>query len=79
LAIHKRNISIGVIPSQLVDNNQYLSLSILSILSDQAICLNFFKKLIGLVKTHGVALAGGARQLGVSTSAISKIVKRASQ
>jgi REP element-mobilizing transposase RayT len=34
---------------------------------------------IGLVKTHGVALAEVARQLGVSTSAISKIVKRASQ
>jgi len=34
---------------------------------------------IGLVKTHGVALAEVARQLGVSTSAISKIIKRASQ
>jgi putative transposase len=32
---------------------------------------------IGLVKTHGVALAEVARQLGVSTSAISKIIKRA--
>jgi AcrR family transcriptional regulator len=32
-----------------------------------------------LVKTHGVALAEVARQLGVSTSAISKIAKRASQ
>ena len=32
---------------------------------------------IGLVKTHGVALAETARQLGVSTSAISKIIKRA--
>jgi len=32
---------------------------------------------IGLVKTNGVALAEVARQLGVSTSAISKIVKRA--
>jgi len=32
---------------------------------------------IGLVKTHGVALAEIARQLGVSTSAISKIIKRA--
>ena len=31
-----------------------------------------------LVKTHGVALAEVARQLGVSTSAISKIIKRAS-
>ena len=34
---------------------------------------------IGLVKTDGVALAEVARQLGVSTSAISKIVKRANQ
>ena len=34
---------------------------------------------IGLVKTHGVTLAEVARQLGVSTSAISKIVKRANQ
>jgi DNA-directed RNA polymerase specialized sigma subunit len=34
---------------------------------------------IGLVKTHGVALAEVARQLGISTSAISKIIKRASQ
>jgi len=34
---------------------------------------------IGLVKTNGVALAEVARQLGVSTSAISKIVKRANQ
>lgn len=34
---------------------------------------------IGLVKTHGVALAEVARRLGVTTSAISKIVKRASQ
>ena len=33
---------------------------------------------IGLVKTHGVAFAEVARQLGVSTSAISKIIKRAS-
>jgi putative transposase len=33
---------------------------------------------IGLVKTHGVSLAESARQLGVSTSAISKILKRAS-
>ena len=32
---------------------------------------------IELVKTHGVTLAEAARQLGVSTSAISKIVKRA--
>jgi len=32
---------------------------------------------IGLVKTNGVALAEAARQLGVSTSAISKILKRA--
>lgn len=32
---------------------------------------------IGLVKIHGVALAEAARQLGVSTSAISKIIKRA--
>jgi len=31
---------------------------------------------IGLVKTHGVTLAEAARRLGVSTSAISKIVKR---
>ncbi|MDH3344675.1 MAG: hypothetical protein OEL58_05510 [Desulfobacteraceae bacterium] len=34
---------------------------------------------IGSVKTHGVALAEVARQLGVSTSAILKIIKRASQ
>jgi hypothetical protein len=34
---------------------------------------------IGLVKTHGFALAEVARQLGVSTSAISKMIKRASQ
>jgi DNA-directed RNA polymerase specialized sigma subunit len=34
---------------------------------------------IGLVKTYGVALAEVARKLGVSTSAISKIVKRAAQ
>ena len=33
---------------------------------------------IGLVKTHGVALAEVARRLGVSTSAISKIIKRTS-
>ncbi len=33
---------------------------------------------IGLVKTQGVALAEVARRLGVSTSAISKIIKRAS-
>lgn len=33
---------------------------------------------IGLVKTHGVTLAEVARKLGVYTSAISKIVKRAS-
>jgi len=32
---------------------------------------------IKLVKTHGVTLAEAARQLGVSTSAISKIIKRA--
>ena len=32
---------------------------------------------IGLVKTHGVSLAEVARQLGVSTSATSKILKRA--
>jgi REP element-mobilizing transposase RayT len=32
---------------------------------------------IGLVKEHGVALAEVARRLGVSTSAISKIVRRA--
>jgi DNA-directed RNA polymerase specialized sigma24 family protein len=32
---------------------------------------------IGLVKTHGVSLAEVARQLGVSTSAVSKIIKRA--
>jgi len=31
---------------------------------------------VGLVKTQGVALAEVARQLGVSTSAISKIIKR---
>ena len=34
---------------------------------------------IGLVKTHGVTLAEIARQLGVSTSAVWKIMKRASQ
>jgi len=34
---------------------------------------------IGLVKTNGAALAEVARQLGVSTSAISKIVKRANK
>ena len=34
---------------------------------------------IELVKTHGVALAEVARQLGVSTSAVSKIMKRANQ
>jgi transcriptional regulator with XRE-family HTH domain len=34
---------------------------------------------IGLVKTHGVALAEFARRLGVSTSAISKLIKRVSQ
>jgi hypothetical protein len=34
---------------------------------------------MGLVKRYGVALAEVARQLGVSTSAISKIIKRASQ
>jgi REP element-mobilizing transposase RayT len=33
---------------------------------------------IGLIKKYGVALAEVARQLGVSTSAISKIIKRAS-
>ena len=33
---------------------------------------------IGLVKKHGVALAEVARHLGVSTSAVSKIIKRAS-
>jgi REP element-mobilizing transposase RayT len=33
---------------------------------------------IGLVRTQGVALAEVARRLGVSTSAISKIIKRAS-
>jgi putative transposase len=33
---------------------------------------------MGLVKTHGVTLAEAARLLGVSTSAISKIIKRAS-
>jgi len=32
---------------------------------------------IGLVKEHGVALAEVARRLGVSTSAISKIIRRA--
>ena len=31
---------------------------------------------IGLVKEHGVALAEVARRVGVSTSAISKIIKR---
>ncbi|MBW2410968.1 MAG: transposase [Deltaproteobacteria bacterium] len=34
---------------------------------------------IGLVKTHGVSLAEAARQLGVSTSAISQIIRRADQ
>ena len=34
---------------------------------------------IGLVKTHGVALAEVARRVGVTTSAVSKIVKRRSQ
>ncbi|MBW2429622.1 MAG: hypothetical protein JRF56_11725, partial [Deltaproteobacteria bacterium] len=34
---------------------------------------------IELVKGHGVALAEVARRVGVSTSAISKIIKRASQ
>jgi len=34
---------------------------------------------IGMVKTHGVSLAEVARQLGVSTSAISKIIRRANQ
>ena len=34
---------------------------------------------IGLVKRQGLALAEVARRLGVSTSAISKIIKRASQ
>ena len=34
---------------------------------------------IGLVKRHGVALAEVARQLGVSTSAISKLIKRANE
>ncbi len=34
---------------------------------------------IGLVKKHGVALAEVARRVGVSTSAVSKIIKRASQ
>jgi putative transposase len=34
---------------------------------------------MGLVKKHGVTLAEAARLLGVSTSAISKIIKRASQ
>ena len=33
---------------------------------------------IGLVKRHAVALAEVTRLLGVSTSAISKIIKRAS-
>jgi hypothetical protein len=33
---------------------------------------------VGLVKTHGVALSEAARQLGVSTSAISKIINRES-
>ena len=31
---------------------------------------------IGLVKEHGVVLAEVARRLGVSTSAISKIIRR---
>jgi predicted HTH domain antitoxin len=34
---------------------------------------------IELVKTYGVSLAEAARQLGVSTSGISKIIKRANQ
>ena len=34
---------------------------------------------IGLVKKHGVALAEVARQVGVSTAAVSKIIKRARQ
>ncbi|CAB1065960.1 hypothetical protein D1BOALGB6SA_10759 [Olavius sp. associated proteobacterium Delta 1] len=34
---------------------------------------------IELVKGHGVALAEVARRVGVSTSAISKIIKRARQ
>jgi REP element-mobilizing transposase RayT len=34
---------------------------------------------IGLVKTHGAALAEVARKLGVSTSAVSKTIKRASK
>jgi REP element-mobilizing transposase RayT len=34
---------------------------------------------IGLVKTYGVALAEVARQLGVSTSAVSKIIKRTNE
>jgi DNA-directed RNA polymerase specialized sigma24 family protein len=34
---------------------------------------------IGLVKFHGVALAEIARRAGVSTPAISKIIKRANQ
>ena len=34
---------------------------------------------IGLVKTHGVSLAEVARQLGVTTPAISKIIKRANK
>jgi DNA-directed RNA polymerase specialized sigma subunit len=32
-----------------------------------------------LVKNHGVALAEVARRVGVSTAAVSKIIKRASQ
>jgi REP element-mobilizing transposase RayT len=34
---------------------------------------------IGLVKNHGVALAEVARRVGVSTAAVSKIIKRAGQ
>jgi hypothetical protein len=34
---------------------------------------------IGLVKKHGVALAEVARRVGVSTAAVSKMIKRASQ
>jgi DNA-directed RNA polymerase specialized sigma subunit len=34
---------------------------------------------LGLVKTQGIALAEVARRLGVSTSAISKIIKRANR
>ncbi len=34
---------------------------------------------IGLVKKRGIALAEVARRVGVSTAAVSKIIKRASQ